>query len=148
MTESSRDRPELRPTDDFEAIRRLALSSGLEDGTFLRTLVAFGYYLQDELVGCATLRNDGDMYSVDWLAVDERMRGKGLGSALVAVITEEARKRRATKLWALARAPVFFEKIGFRRIIADEGIGPALANCLVCRQYQKSCFPAIMIKDL
>jgi amino-acid N-acetyltransferase len=148
MTEAPQKDLELRHTNDYEAIRRLALASGLEDGTFRRTVTAFGYYLFDDLVGCATLRRDGEMYSVDWLAVAERMRGKGLGGRLVDVITKEARKRGARRLWALARAPEFFERMGFRRIVADDGIGPVLANCLVCRQYQKSCFPAIMIKVL
>ena len=148
MTEETRSGLELRHTSDFEAIRRLALASGLEDGTFRRTVVAFGYYLLDDLVGCATLRKDGDIYSVDWLAVAERMRGKGLGEGLVAVISKEAEERGADRLWALARAPEFFEKIGFRRVVADDGIGPTLVNCQVCGQYQKSCFPAIMKKDL
>jgi N-acetylglutamate synthase-like GNAT family acetyltransferase len=148
MKEASQNGLEIRPTKDYEAIRLLALASGLEDGTFQRTVAAFGYYLFDDLVGCATLRWDGEMYSVDWLAVAETMRGKGLGGGLVAVITKEARKRGASRLWALARAPEFFERIGFRRIAADDGIGQVLANCLVCHQYQKSCFPAIMIKDL
>ncbi len=148
MTETSQDGLELRPTSDYEAIRRLALASGLEDGTFQRTIIAFGYYLLDDLVGSATLRRDGDMYSVDWLAVAERMRGKGLGGGLVAVTAKEAETRGAKRLWALARAPEFFEKMGFRRVVADDGIGPVLANCLVCPQYNKSCFPAIMVKDL
>ena len=148
MTEGPRNGLELRITNDYEAIRRLALASGLEDGTFQRTVVAFGYYLFDDLVGCATLRKDGEMYSVDWLAVAEHMRGKGLGSGLVDVIAREAGEREANRLWALARAPEFFEKIGFRRTVENDGIGPVLANCLVCPQYHKSCFPAIMLKDL
>lgn len=148
MTESPQNGLKLRPTNDYEAIRRLALASGLEDGTFQRTIAAFGYYLFDDLVGCASLNRDGERYSVDWLAVAERMRGKGLGDGLVGMIAKEAKRRGANRLWALARAPEFFKRIGFRRIAADDGIGPELANCLICRQYQKSCFPAIMIKDL
>ena len=148
MTVSPQNGLELRPTNDYEAIRRLALASGLDDGTFQRTVAAFGYYLFDDLVGCASLNRDGERYSVDWLAVAERMRGKGLGDGLVGMIAKEAKRRGANRLWALARAPEFFKRIGFRRIAADDGIGPELANCLICRQYQKSCFPAIMIKDL
>jgi N-acetylglutamate synthase-like GNAT family acetyltransferase len=148
MTEAVQSGLELRPTNDYEAIRRLALASGLEDGTFRQTVAAIAYYQSENLVGCATLRKDGEVYSVDWLAVDDRMRGKGLGRELVATIAREARRRGASRLWALARAPEFFERIGFRRNVADEGIGPVLANCLVCPQYQKSCFPAIMMKDI
>lgn len=148
MTEASQNGLELRPTNDYEAIRRLALASGLEDGTFQQTVAAFGYYLFDDLIGCATLRRDGQRYSVDWLAVAEGMRRKGLGDGLVAMIAKEAKRRGADRLWVLARAPEFFEKVGFRRSVADDGYGPALDNCLVCRQYQRSCFPAVMMKDL
>jgi N-acetylglutamate synthase-like GNAT family acetyltransferase len=148
MKEASQNGLEIRPTKDYEAIRRLALASGLEDGTFQRTVAAFGYYLFDDLVGCASLNRDGERYIVDWLAVAERMRGKGLGDGLVGMIAKEAKRRGANRLWALARAPEFFEKIGFRRSVVDDGIGPVLDNCLVCRQYQKSCFPAVMIRDL
>ncbi len=139
---------ELRRVDDYEAIRRLGLASGLEDGTFQRTVAAFGYYLIDELLGCATLRRDGDGYSVDWLAVAEDKRGRGLGERLVGAIADEAKSRGATRLWALARAPEFFEKIGFRPSVSEDGIGPAFDNCLLCHQYMKSCHPAVMIKEL
>lgn len=139
---------DVRTMTDYEAIRQLALASGLEDGTFQQTLVAYGCYRSDELIGCGTLRLDGERYSVDWLAVSDHMRGKGLGLELVSVIADEARRRGARKLWAIARVPGFYEKIGFRHSTEDLGEGPTLENCLHCHQFHKTCFPAVMVMDL
>jgi len=105
--------------------------------------------VDDELAGCASLKKDGDWYAVEWLAVADRFRGKGVGSMLVRKIETEARMRGAERLWALARAPRFFEKIGIRQSApADRPEGPTLSNCLLCKQYQRDCFPAVMVKNL
>lgn len=145
---TDRGKPELRRTEDFAAIRALALSSGLEDGTFESVVTAYGFFLGDELVGCAALKKDGTRFAVEWLAVKEGMRGKGLGAMLVGRIEIEARARGADRLWALARAPDFFEKIGYIRVGAHESGGPTLTNCMLCSQYQRNCFPAIVAKKL
>jgi N-acetylglutamate synthase-like GNAT family acetyltransferase len=141
--------PGIRKTDDLEAIRRFSLEAGLEDGTFEKIIATYGYYVDDELAGCASLKKDGDWYAVEWLAVADGLRGKGIGSMLVRKIETEAKMRGAERLWALARAPRFFEKIGFRQSApSDRPEGPTLSNCLLCKQYQRDCFPAIMVKNL
>jgi len=139
---------DLRKMDDFEGIRLFSLRAGLEDGTFENIIAAYGYFVNEELMGCVALKKDGDWYAVEWLAVAEDLRGKGLGSMLVRRVESEARMRGAERVWALARAPRFFEKLGFRQINpSDPPDGPTLSNCLLCRQFQQSCFPAIMVKD-
>ena len=140
--------PVLRKTDDYSAVRALALRCGLEDGTFENVVMAYGYYIGEELVGCAALKRDGDRYGVEWLSVADRFRGKGMGRMLVGKIEAEARMRGATWIWALARAPRFFESIGFRVTTSDEAGGPTMSNCLLCSQYQRTCFPAIVTKQL
>lgn len=140
--------PVLRKTDDFEAVRALAMRSGLEDGTFEDVAAAWGYHIGDELVGCAALKVDGPRYAVEWLAVSEGLRGKGLGRMLVGKVEAEARMRGADRIWALARAPRFFERIGFRPSSSAESGSPSMSNCLLCSQYQRSCFPAMMVKQL
>jgi len=140
--------PTLKKTDDFEAIKALAIRSGLEDGTFEGIVTAYGCYIGEELVGCAALKRDGARYSVEWLAVAEWLRQKGTGRMLVSKIEAEARMRGADRIWALARAPRFFEKIGFRLATSDESGGPTMSNCLLCSQYQRSCFPAVVVKQL
>lgn len=140
--------PVLRKTEDYDAIRALALRSGLEDGTFENIVMACGYYIGNELFGCAALKRDGERYAVEWLAVSEPLRRKGVGRMLVKRIEAEARIRGADKVWALARAPRFFESIGFRVASSGESGGPTMSNCLLCSQYEKTCFPAIVVKDV
>ncbi|MGD9963678.1 MAG: GNAT family N-acetyltransferase, partial [Thermoplasmata archaeon] len=133
--------PELRKTEDYDAVRALALRSGLEDGTFENIVMAYGYYIGDELFGCAALKREGERYAVAWLAVSETLRRKGVGRLLVRGIETEARMRGADRIWALARAPRFFERIGFRIASSGESAGPTMSNCLLCSQYQRTCFP-------
>jgi N-acetylglutamate synthase-like GNAT family acetyltransferase len=85
---------------------------------------------------------------VECLAVDGRMRGRGLGSSLVAKIELEARAKGVTKLWAVARKPEFFEKNGYLRTSGGERDGPSLKDCASCNQYLRTCSPAIMLKLL
>lgn len=140
--------PTIRRTADFDAIRALALSSGLEDGTFENIITAYGYYFGEVLMGCVALKKDGGRYSIEWLAVSEDLRKKGVGSLLVKTIENEARARGADRIWALARAPRFFEKIGYRTSTMNESGGPSMSNCMLCQQYQRSCFPAVMVRKL
>lgn len=148
MADLRRDDIDLRSTDDFEGIRKLALASGLEDGAFDGIIAAFGLYSGEELVGCAALKQVSERYSIEWLAVAERMRNHGLGSRLIRQIEEEARSRGARTLWALARAPGFFQAIGFRLAGPDETGGPTLVNCVKCAQFGISCNPAIVVRSL
>ncbi|MBU1157756.1 MAG: GNAT family N-acetyltransferase [Candidatus Thermoplasmatota archaeon] len=140
--------PVIRKTDDFETIRRLALEAGLEDGTFENIISAVGFFIGNQMMGTVALKKDGDRYSIEWLSVSESLRGKGIGGMLVSRIESEAKARGASTLWALARAPKFFEKIGFRMTSLDEAGGPSMSNCLLCRQYQKNCFPSIVSKNI
>ncbi|MBN1678173.1 MAG: GNAT family N-acetyltransferase [Candidatus Thermoplasmatota archaeon] len=139
---------ELRRTQDFEGIRRLALESGLEDGSFASIVAALGLYSGKDLVGCAALKQTDRSFSVEWLAVSEPLRKRGLGGRLIAEIELEARLRGADRLWALARAPGFFQRLGFRLAGESEGSGPTLDNCMKCPQYMRSCRPAIVVKAL
>lgn len=139
---------ELRATDDFASMRLLALASGLEDGDYTDFVAAFGVYDGRELVGCAGLKQVGGVYTVECLAVTERLRGKGLGKRLVEAVEHEARSRGADQLWALARAPGFFERMGFHVADPPGPGGPSLKGCASCNQYMKTCEPAIVMKRL
>lgn len=139
---------ELKETTDFVSMKNLALNSGLEDGAYNDFAKAFGFFDGKELVACAGLKVQGKAFFLECVAVKESLRGRGLGRRLVAVLEEEARKRGASEIWALARAPAFFERVGYRRV--SEGVpgGPNLTSCLSCRQYLRNCNPSIVLKAL
>jgi len=138
----------LKETTDFESMRQLALKSGLEDGAYSDFVKAYGFFDGEDLVACAGLKMQGDVFTLECVAVKEELRGRGLGGRLVATLEEEAKKRGASKIWALARAPTFFEKAGYRKVSAGESEGPKLTACLGCRQYLRSCSPSIVLKVL
>jgi N-acetylglutamate synthase-like GNAT family acetyltransferase len=148
MANSQPEQLTLRRTDEFEKIRELAVGSGLEDGPLENVAEAFGFYLGGELVGCATLKVDGQKHSVEWLAVRDGMRLHGLGAQLVREVEAAARRRGATRLWALARAPEFFQRIGFSRAPENDPGRPPMVSCTTCKQFGRTCHPEMMVKQL
>lgn len=148
MTSATKRMPELRETSDFSAMVSLAKESGLESEHLAGVVSAFGFYLDDKLVGCAALKKTDSLFMVECLAVAESMRGKGLGRSLVARIEKEAEVNGAKKIWAIARQPKFFERIGYRVISASDPDAPRNDDCRTCPQFGKSCSPAIVVKDL
>lgn len=147
MTEDDRP-PELRVTNDYASMVMLGREAGLETNSLTNVLVAYGFYIGDHLVGCACLRKVSGAFAIECLAVEERWRGRGLGSTLVEKIEEEARMRGVERLWAVARQPTFFERNGYHRKPTTESEGPNLNDCVECAQYLRDCHPAIMIKSL
>ena len=148
MSEVDLPSPEMRQTTDFNAMRELALRSGLEDGSFDNYIVAYGYYVGPDLVACAALRPRDGVLTVESLAVSDAYRGKGLGRSLVSAIEREARKRGAAEVWAIARAPEFFERIGYSRVEPGHSRGPSLKGCESCQQFRRNCDPAVVRKTL
>ena len=139
---------ELRATSDFASMRSLALASGLEEGDYSGFIAAYGIFDGSRLVGCVGLKNLKGVYTVECLAVAEGLRGKGLGRRLLEAVEAEARRRGASEIWALARAPGFFERMGFVRAEPPGSGVPSMRGCLVCPQYLKNCRPAIFVKRL
>jgi N-acetylglutamate synthase-like GNAT family acetyltransferase len=148
MAEALKKMPELRETSDFSAMLSLARESGLESDHLTSIVSAYGFYLDGKLVGCAALKKGDDLFMVECLAVAESMRGRGLGRILVARIEKEAGANGARKLWAIARQPSFFKRIGYRVSSASDPGAPRNDDCMTCPQFGKSCCPAIVVKDL
>ncbi len=138
----------LKETTDFPSMRRLALESGLEDGAYQDFVKAFGFYEGEMLVACAGLKNLKDAYLLECVAVKEELRGRGLGRQLVELLEEEAKRLGASRIWALARAPAFFEKVGYKKVDVSYPGGPNLTSCLSCKQYMSTCSPSIVLKVL
>jgi N-acetylglutamate synthase-like GNAT family acetyltransferase len=140
--------PALRKTTEYAAMRDLALRAGLEDGNFGDYDVAYGYYVDETLVGCAALKVKDGLFTVECLAVAEEYRGRGMGRALITVIEAEAAARGAGQLWALARAPGFFIRNGYHQAEPHTPGGPSMQGCATCPQFNRNCSPAIVYKRL
>lgn len=142
------DTLELRKTADYTAMVELARRSGLETTGLTDIVVAYGFYRKEELVACAALKVKDGRYSIECLAVEEALRGKGLGSELIERLEADARQMGAAVLWALARRPAFFQAIGFSIMDHMSPGAPDISECLECKQFQVSCHPSIVAKHL
>lgn len=142
--------PTLRRTDDLDAIRALCVEAGLDMQNEVLTgiVTAYGAYLGDKLVGCATLQRRDDNLFLEYVAVDKAARQRGIGALLVQRIEDEARARGLTELWAKAKSPEFYQAIGFRVLQEGERGPKSLDGCVGCPQFRSSCFPAIVVKHL
>lgn len=79
------------------------------------------------------------------IAVKEDLRKTGIGSELMKTAMERLRSLGAKEVYLVARAPKFFEKIGFYYMTPEEA--PDIFNCKGCVQMGKTCFPRFMKFD-
>ena len=85
-------------------------------------------------------------YICDGIAIDNSLRGTGLGSELLKLGLEETVKRGGDKMFLVARAPEFFRRNGFVTVPRQEA--PNFFECLTCPQYGISCHPEVMRFDI
>lgn len=100
----------------------------------------------DRLVGGFVLALREGEYICDGIAVDESLRGTGLGSRLLELGLEEMARRGGNRLYLVARAPEFFRHNGFVTVPRQEA--PNFFECLTCPQYGVSCHPEVMRIDI
>jgi amino-acid N-acetyltransferase len=150
MKSAPNDTRSFRRTEDYGAVKELAIRAGLDskEKSVEDIVAAFGYYLDGRLMGCAALEYEDGQHFLEWVAVDSSIRMKGLGRLLVALVEDEARARGMTELWAKARVPEFYRRIGFR-VLGENEEGPkTLDGCIGCPEFHTSCHPAIVVKDV
>ena len=97
------------------------------------------------LVGAFVLALREGEYICDGIAIDESLRGTGLGSRLLDLGIEETEKRGGKRMYLVARAPEFFRKNGFVTVPRQEA--PNFFECLTCPQYGVTCHPEVMRID-
>ncbi len=67
------------------------------------------------VVGCGSLVDyTSTLSELRSLAIDDRMKRRGLGTELAKALITEASERGIQTLFALTRAPRFFEQVGFQ----------------------------------
>jgi len=99
-----------------------------------------------QVIGACTLAFRQGEYIIDGIAVAEKLRGSGAGSALLKKAEKEALSRGGSRIYLVARAPEFFRENGYRTVERENA--PEFFECLGCDQYRKTCFPEVMLHDL
>jgi amino-acid N-acetyltransferase len=86
-----------------------------------------------EIVGCVSLlRYTSGLVEVRSLAVDDSLKGNGVGSKLVGALIDEARARQVPTLFALTRAVPFFARMGFEVVGMAEFPEKVWHDCRLC----------------
>jgi amino-acid N-acetyltransferase len=109
----------------------------------------FAVYEEDgKVIGCVALSIIwADLTEVRSLAVDDRYRGRGVGSHLVRWCIDEARRLGIRKLMSLTYEQRFFEKLGFE-VVAKETLPLKVwSDCVRCPK-NENCDEIAMVLTL
>jgi amino-acid N-acetyltransferase len=88
-----------------------------------------------------------DLAEIRSLAVDPKIRRRGVGRSLVEHCLEEARGLQLPKVFALTYQPEFFRRIGFERVDKAELPHKVWRDCLKCTKFP-NCDETAVLKIL
>ncbi len=98
------------------------------------------------VVGCGSLMPmNATLVELRSLAVDDRVRGHGIGQKLVAALVEEARRRQFGTIFALTRAVQFFERCGFAVAPKEHFPEKVWNDCVQCPMLENCDEVAVML---
>lgn len=99
------------------------------------------------LVGVAGLHvNWEDLAEIKSVAVAENNQGRGLGKSLVEACLEEGVALKIKTFYALTYVPVFFKKLGFKRVKRESLPHKVWNECIKCPHFP-NCDEIAMIKE-
>ncbi len=131
------DAPAVGALIDHYARQGLLLPKPL--GRIYEALRTFSVWEEGgEVLGCGRLDIVWeDLAEVGSLAVHERLRGRGAGSAIVEALVGEALELGIRRLFALTYQVRFFEKLGFQVIHKSDLPHKVWKDCLSCAKYDR-----------
>jgi amino-acid N-acetyltransferase len=102
----------------------------------------------DGIVGCGALRlYSADLAEIGALAVAERAHGKGIGTAIVQSLLDEAVQFGVSRVFAMTLQEPFFHKLGFRTVNIAEFPQKIAADCTGCVR-AATCAEIAVVRDL
>ena len=144
---------QINETEEYEKLVSFFIENELEfteeDAEEVPTDLVKCWQITDEddnLLGAFVLAKREGEFICDGIAIDEELRGTGLGTKLLRLGLEETIKLGGTRMYLVARAPEFFRKNGFVTVPREEA--PNFFECLTCPQYGVSCHPEVMRIEL
>ncbi|MFA5156229.1 MAG: N-acetyltransferase [Candidatus Omnitrophota bacterium] len=142
--------------NDIKTIQALINSFAKEDLMLPRSLNElydnirdfWVYEINRKLIGCAALHICWqDLTEIKSLAVEKKHQGKSIGTQLVSICIDEARKLGAKKIFTLTYKPGFFKKFGFRRVKHADLPHKVWAECINCPKFP-NCQEIALLKVL
>jgi len=141
----------IRETENYNELVELFIKNGLEfseDEPVETTdiLKCWEARKENKLIGGCVLANRQGKYIIDGIAVEPEFRKGDLGSKLLHCAINYLKEKKASELYLVARAPGFFKTQGFKTVPREDA--PNFFECFGCDQYQKTCFPEVMVLHL
>lgn len=88
---------------------------------------------QTDLVGCGALQIvESGLAEIRSIAVDPEWRSRGIGSAILAALLDDARDMNLPRVFCLTRRPDFFAMHGFREVSKEGFPAKIWGDCLIC----------------
>ncbi|MCU6755247.1 Uncharacterised protein [uncultured Eubacterium sp.] len=99
-----------------------------------------------ELLAAAVAGYRDGCYVLEQLAVKKEYRNEHLGEKMLLTAEDGFRRLGADRIWGCAKVPDYYSQYGWVRI--SRSIAPDISDCQACRQFHKTCFPCIIMKEL
>ena len=143
---------EIKETNDYLSLSTLFHNSGMEveieEAAPPETLKMWRCEDAEtgRLLGGCVLQFKSDCFVLEDLAVVEDHRCTGIGKRLMQIALEEAVSRGATEIWGCAKIPAYYLSKGWSEM--DRATSPHISRCQSCKQFNNTCFPCIIRKEL
>ena len=103
--------------------------------------------IDNQFVGAITVCKENNDFILDEVAVIKEREKQGVCTALVNTVIDRIEKEYGdSKFYLVAKNPEVFKSMGFNIIQREEA--PSFSECFSCPDFQKKCFPKIMVKTL
>lgn len=103
--------------------------------------------IDNNFAGAITICKENNDFILDEIAVIKEKENQGICTALVnTAINRIKQEYEDSKFYLVAKNPEVFKSMGFNVIQRDEA--PSFSECFSCPDFQKKCFPEIMVKTL
>jgi len=114
----------IEQTRDLARVRKMVARAGMmTEGIEWPAACYILAYIGEEAVGVIGVESKIDAALIRSLYVDESMRRRGIGTALIAAARKAAHTRGARHLYLFSTdAGEFFERYGFKKVAVDEVI--------------------------
>lgn len=99
-----------------------------------------------ELLGGAIVQLLNNIYVLKDFAITEKHRNCGIGKELLFHVEQEIAKLGIKEMWLVGKVPDYYQKYGWERVAFEDS--PQIFKCFTCEQYNKTCFPSVMRKDI
>ena len=133
---------------DFYKKNELEIENGWEETSGVYFSEA-SYGANGEILCAYSLSKRFGETVLDYIAVSDTLRGKGIGAEMINRIKEKVRRNGQKSISLTARAREFFEKQGAMPLPETHGLYSALlGECAECEQRNAVCFPCVMFFNI